>query len=592
MGVNKLTVDSKYVGKKNKILVFGFIDMNSMDGSAVFLSSLVNTLSMDKNIEIDFLLARPIIRDLLVKPLNNIDNVNIINPFEDPYFKSQKLDWVNRGFLNYNIVEQLIVHYWNQNNYDWLFVRSIETVEKLLKHKEIISKTMTYMTGLVQVDQEVSKDKINLFYELYKESAMLFCQTFEMKESIIKLLNIDKNNNKINVLSPMVPDVDSNLIRKNTKEISKIVYTGKFDKDWRSIEIISAFKELKRTFENLKLDIAGDKINKDSENPYFQEDLLYLLKNTNGVVWHGAVPRSFAQDLIINSDIGITWRSERMDGSLELSTKLLEYGSYRKAVIMNPTKMHIDLFGVDYPLYAVDEKDFREAIKKCITNPDIYEFAAQRMYEVSMKFTFSEAIKKLQPIIWESTLNHYLSNIDRTVYIEESISNNSLKEYMRLPNNLLSIKSNEINLLVNLSNVKNKILCLNKISGYGKISEIDKIGCFDIISIKKNKLKFEKNLENNLEFYKDLGSSINTEIKVSSSYEVNVTDTNSGANEKNNLEIIKIEQQNNNLNHQLNEMKRKYEIMQRKYNSLSNSKLGKITLNYWRFKKNRKLKFE
>lgn len=583
---------SDIVKEKSKILIFGFIDMNAMDGSAVFLSSLVNTLSLDSNLEIDLLLARPVVRDILVKPLYDIGNVNIINPYEDPYFKNQNLTWVNKGFLNYEIVEDLITHYYSKNNYDWIFVRSIETVEKLLKHEEIMSKTMVYITGLAHSNQEVSNENTKLLKDMYAKSAMFFCQTHEMKDNILNLLKIEKNNNRVNVLLPMVPDVDININRSN-KKISKIVYTGKFDKNWRSIEIISAFKELKREFTDLTLEIAGDKFNKDKNNPYFQEELIYLLKNTTGVTWHGAVPRSFAQNLIIRSDIGITWRSEEMDSSLELSTKLLEYGTFKKAVIMNPTEMHIKLFGSDYPLYAVTEKDFREALKKSLTNPEIYEFAAQRMHDVSTKFTFSNSIKNLQPLIWGKKVREFITReYDETkeIYLDPSvISSELLSCYNLLPKNLFDKGYKEINIIVNLITDKEKVMFLNKISKYGRINIITTIGSYNIINVRKYKMYEDKNIEYNAEFYNHIGA-CNLNKKTVRNTNENILEYKKDHNELTDLEKVKIIQQNSKIKKQLDDINKKFENLQRKYNALSNSKLGKITLKYWKNKnKKRKL---
>lgn len=71
--------------RKMKVLLFGFIDMNSMDGSAVFLSSLASTVALDSNIEVDLLLASPVKRDILIQPLEKFDNITILNPFVDPF---------------------------------------------------------------------------------------------------------------------------------------------------------------------------------------------------------------------------------------------------------------------------------------------------------------------------------------------------------------------------------------------------------------------------------------------------------------------------------------------------------------------------
>lgn len=87
IGVKTLNSHELVENRKMKVLLFGFIDMNSMDGSAVFLSSLASTIALDSNIEVDLLLASPVKRDILIQPLEKFDNITILNPFVDPFLK-------------------------------------------------------------------------------------------------------------------------------------------------------------------------------------------------------------------------------------------------------------------------------------------------------------------------------------------------------------------------------------------------------------------------------------------------------------------------------------------------------------------------
>lgn len=52
-----------------KILLYGDVDLNLIDGSAMWLVSLTQVLHEDRNIDIDILQKRPIINNKLVKPL-------------------------------------------------------------------------------------------------------------------------------------------------------------------------------------------------------------------------------------------------------------------------------------------------------------------------------------------------------------------------------------------------------------------------------------------------------------------------------------------------------------------------------------------
>ncbi|MFB6802876.1 hypothetical protein ACFCVU_17035 [Peribacillus butanolivorans] len=583
--------------RKMKVLLFGFIDMNSMDGSAVFLSSLASTIALDSNIEVDLLLASPVKRDILIQPLEKFDNITILNPFVDPFFNATDEEWVKKGVINFEIAEMLISHYWSQKEYDWLFVRSIETVEKIARHKHIIKNTLVYATGLTHIGQDVNEEKFESIKNIYNQCAYFLCQTEEMCEFVIEILNLNKEKNKVSLLTPMIPNVESAGGEDRVKH--KLVYTGKFDPDWKTIPIITAFKELKREIPNLSLDIAGDKFKWVKGDSQFKEEATYLLEHTEGLTWYGALTRENAQQLIVNSDIGITWRSEEMDSSLELSTKLLEYGILRKAVIMNPTKMHIKLFGEDYPLYAVTEKDFRDAVKLALCNKDIYEFAAKRMYQVSRQFLFSEALKKLQGLLWSRRITNYLYKSGNAYYIDED-------DFDELNKHVPSHQVKKLPVDINVEEVftyifksipeeLKKVEKLVKLSGFGQIIQAEKAGCFTFLQIHKSYSNFEGNFQNNLPYLKTIGFETNStpklkpkHMEISKKERIIVENKNNDVKVKNKefvKEVKKLKKLNAVQLKQITKLEKQNLALGRKYDSLSKSKMGKMTFKYWDLRK-------
>ncbi|MGG4265506.1 hypothetical protein [Peribacillus simplex] len=583
--------------RKLKVLLFGFIDMNSMDGSAVFLSSLASTIALDSNIEVDILLASPVKRDILLQPLERFDNITILNPFVDPFFSATDDEWVKKGVIDFDIAEMLISHYWIQKGYDWLFVRSIETVEKIAKHKHIIKNTLVYATGLTHIGQDVNEEKFESIKNIYDQCAYFLCQTEEMYEFVIEILNLNKEKNKVSLLTPMIPNVESAEGQNRLK--NKLVYTGKFDPDWKTIPIITAFKELKREIPNLSLDVAGDKFKWVKDDSQFKEEATYLLKNTDGLTWYGALTRENAQQLIVNSDIGITWRSEEMDSSLELSTKLLEYGVLRKAVIMNPTQMHIKLFGEDYPLYAVSEKDFRDAVKLALCNKDIYEFAAKRMYQVSRQFLFSEAIKKLQGLLWSKRITDYVDQNTNMFYIDvddfdELNKHVPSKKVKKLPAKF-NVDEVFTYIVKNIPEEIKRVEKLFELSGYGQITSAEKAGCYTFLRIKKSYGNHEQNFQNNMPYVKTIGFETNGIPKLKpkdveiSLKERAIIDNKSNEIKVKNKELVKEVKQLKRLNtvqlKRITKLEKQNLALGRKYDSLSKSKMGKMTFKYWDLRK-------
>jgi len=588
--------------KKTKILLFGFINLNVMDGSAVFLSGITTMFSMSPNLQIDLVLANPVQRDLLIRPLLDFPNVNVISPYEEPDLTSSNPEWLAKAQMTHKEASKVVQYYWNKDDYDWFFIRGLEVAEEIMEiEPSIFSSTLLYVTGITHEDQVLPEEKQRKLEELFRNSAYLLCQTEEMKQFIIKKFYNIVGVNKVINLNPMIPDTttDFNKVFTPKESYSTLCYTGKFDIGWNSIPIVVAFRELRETYPNLCLDIAGDKFNYRKDHPHFIKDLKYLLENTENLSWFGAVSRNKAREIIINSDIGITWRDKSMDSSLELSTKLLEYGSLGKAVILNPTPMHLRLFGEDYPLYADSFEDFLQVIEKVQADPTIYEVAARRMFEVSQGFTYTQTLNKLLP---------YLNK--ETKILDSFFKHNNFE----VPSTLKNIKTANVNngiqkhsLYTNNNNQTSDTICITQIlssfddlKGYFlEVSSIGKI--IDSLLIENHIISIITRSEQT--YLENYVHNINTEIfksalellahkdfiqkmqdgKSSSIYnkQKTVTLPDEPLDYQYNSYSKTSTKEMEELNLELKTLQRDYNNLKKKYDALIRSKLGKLTVKYW-----------
>ncbi|HDR5289421.1 hypothetical protein FOR97_22205 [Bacillus anthracis] len=113
-----------------KILLYGDVDLNLIDGSAMWLVSLTQVLHEDRNIDIDILQKRPIINNKLVKPLLKKERVNFIDPFS---CAKGSEGWYKRKRLLVDDAIQKIKEQEKQHNYDVILVRGFELAYKLSK---------------------------------------------------------------------------------------------------------------------------------------------------------------------------------------------------------------------------------------------------------------------------------------------------------------------------------------------------------------------------------------------------------------------------------------------------------------------------
>ncbi len=94
------------------------------------------------------------------------------------------------------------------------------------------------------------------------------------------------------------------------------------------------------------------------------------------MVWHGGLTRRDALRLAATGHIGLSWRSPSLDGSPELSTKLLDYGALGLPVLCNPTPMHRRLLGEDYPLFAARADEALMALGRCARDRNLWQRAS------------------------------------------------------------------------------------------------------------------------------------------------------------------------------------------------------------------------
>lgn len=389
--------------KPVRVLLFGYIDTNVIDGSAFFLPALANMLTSIPNLEVDLLLARPIRRLTVLKEVLDNPKVNVIDPFNIAYHGQGKIESLSQKYLSLDEAAELLEFQSESGNYDVKIIRSSQVAYKAsILNPKFAGNSILYVTGVVNASHTIEPEMMDTFEYLNNSGCSFILQTTEMLDAFRE--NYFPSESKpisAVALYPMVPDISDDFSAAFGKKESykNFVYTGKFVREWNPAEILSGISEVHSIDPQVALSVAGDQFRKDDENDSFVEEVRYLLGNTSGVKWHGGVDREQARALISNADVGISWRHPDLDESLELSTKLLEYGTLAKPCIMNRTPMHERLFGSDYPLYANSMTEFTDRLTEIINDPTIVEFAASRSFETSLNFTYPRAAKRILPLL-------------------------------------------------------------------------------------------------------------------------------------------------------------------------------------------------
>lgn len=384
-----------------RVLLFGWTNLNVIDGSAFFISSLAETLSNSPLIDVSIALAKPLRRTLVLDDILGRDNVMLLDPFERELLGNAPSSIYGAESMTFDQAAQALKDFDDENTFDVIIVRSSEVASRLSAiAPAATSRLIAYLSGITSWDQDPSAETLKSVRELQDSNALLAVQTPEMKERLLSIVSDEFDPVRAVVVSPMVPSEKSNFedAFAAKSHYTKFVYTGKFFEEWYPDRIFAGFKQARQVTNTITLDVAGDQFRRSPSNPLFIPNTKYLLENTAGIVWHGGLTRRSSRELIERSDIGISWRAPALDTSLELSTKVLEYGVLGKPSIVNRTDMHERLFGSDYPLFANSMPEFVRKLLQIQDEPEIVEFAARRCFDASLNYGYLASLSRLLDI--------------------------------------------------------------------------------------------------------------------------------------------------------------------------------------------------
>ena len=175
----------------------------------------------------------------------------------------------------------------------------------------------------------------------------------------------------------------------------KLVYSGKFAPLWNTMPMTELPARLAGLGIPAELHAIGEKVVADPDDLPWRARMIKALQSTPGVTWHGGRSRQSSMRLAAEGDFGLGWRDRSMDGSLELSTKVLEYGAIGLPVVLNRTPMHESLLGVDYPLFARTLDEVARAIASAVERPAVYAEAAARCVAAAQRFSMPEAVRQV-----------------------------------------------------------------------------------------------------------------------------------------------------------------------------------------------------
>lgn len=349
------------------------LNINVVDGSSIWLSSIVDVLLKDKNLK------------LRIYSKTKINE----NSYFRKYLREQRVSFV---------------FYADELSDDWGGYFKLYLDNEMLEpsFKTIVRAGQGLTKEIINSPSNVSSkiiyyivDSYCFDYETLKIFDSLIVQTnfslYEVKNRINKC-GFDK---KILVLPPMVPD---SYVSEDAEDVEdkklRIIYTGKLCKDYKSMEMAKFASDINTGWH---FDIVASKFYKQDGEDYIRrtKNFLNIGVKRNNLSWIGPISREDVFFLIKKAKLGWLLRDCKFKDSNEISTKLLEYCALGKPVILNRFKSNVDLLGEDYPLYVDDEIDAKKKIDLVKSGFFNYEILSEYCSYVSHNYKMTNAFDRL-----------------------------------------------------------------------------------------------------------------------------------------------------------------------------------------------------
>jgi glycosyltransferase involved in cell wall biosynthesis len=367
-----------------RIALYGDVNLNLIDGSAIWLAALAETLALDPATAVTVVLKAPIERGLVVAPLRERPNVTLVaHPTRTSRLTpAQALD--------------LLVELDHAEPFDVVLLRGYQVSREAAERGAFAGRLWTYLTDIPQQRHLASQEDLARLGAIAVASERVLCQTDELRAYLEGL--VPEAAWRTTLLTPMVPEAFL-LPPRPRPPAPRLFYAGKFAPLWGFLETVAAFRRLRDEHPDVELHVAGDKVHDPPDEPGFAPAVRDALTTTPGLVWHGAVSRREVADLLASCDVALSARHPAMDASLELSTKVLEYGAANVPVVLNRNPLHERLFGGDYPLFIDQLDDLAGVLGAVLRDPHAWEAARRTAHRVAEDFTFPRVRERLAPAL-------------------------------------------------------------------------------------------------------------------------------------------------------------------------------------------------
>ncbi len=387
---------TKNLIQNNNILLYADINLNVVDGSSIWLTSMVNILGKSNHV---IILSKANIKsDILIANISSEKGFTIVSPESLGY--AQNIEFNQEESID--LIRKIDFY---TKNLRYVYIRGFNASKLLLLNRQFKDRAFVYLTDFYRIkDGDVVFEDKKEVSQVLNAAYKVVLQTKKIGNILKKLSLVDFSNKSL-YLPPAIPD-NYIIEPKETAKITNCItigYAGKITPDWGVDELIDWVNEInKKGNLNLKVElkIISHRISPKScfsNTPgYFVEGIREKLNGVN-VNYIPGLNREETIKEMVNCDLIWCWRPDRLEHkTLELSTKLVEMVAQEKACICNISETNLALLSSEYPYFV---RNIAELEQLLISIKEIKYDLKKLALDVLSKHSYTAIYNKISPYI-------------------------------------------------------------------------------------------------------------------------------------------------------------------------------------------------
>ncbi len=244
-------------GSQPSALVYGDVDLNLLDGSAIWLQSVTQALAA-AGCAVTVVLKAPVRTDRLVAPLRSVEGVTIRSPHAEGTAPGEASLTVPQAVAALAALDAAA-------RFDLVVLRGRALVSAAARDGAFDGRLWSYLTDVPQAVPAVTPQAAEDLTVIAKASRYLLCQTEELRCFLEG--SVAAACGKSVLFPPVLPP--ENLKRDPERSVAaagaplKLVYTGKFAPRWNTLEMTRLPSLLASRGVGAQVHMVGDKIHDD-----------------------------------------------------------------------------------------------------------------------------------------------------------------------------------------------------------------------------------------------------------------------------------------------------------------------------------------